>query len=69
MYDLDTLALIKKQINRKLQEIKDHLIYSVDTTQELHYARGKINALESLLQDLKDLQRKEDDTYDNDEQT
>ena len=69
MYDLDTLTLIKNQINKKLHEIKEHLIYSVDTTQELYYARAKINALETLLQDLKDLQRKEDDIYDNDEQT
>ena len=64
MYDLDTLTLIKNQINKKLHEIKEHLIYSVDTTQELYYARGKINALETLLQDLKDLQRKENDIYD-----
>ena len=69
MYDIDTIQIIKKQINKKLQEIKDHLTYSVDTIEQLNYARGKINALETLLQDLKDLQRKEDNIYDNDEQT
>tara|TARA_R100000455_G_C6205160_1_gene74580 strand:+ start:223 stop:432 length:210 start_codon:yes stop_codon:yes gene_type:complete len=69
MYDIDTIQIIKKQINKKLQEIKDHLTYSVDTIEQLNYARGKINALETLLQDLKDLQRKENYDYDTEGKT
>ena len=39
---------------------KEDLIYGVDTIENLQYARGKINALESLLQDINDLLKKED---------
>tara|TARA_R100000988_G_scaffold103614_1_gene83712 strand:+ start:5405 stop:5620 length:216 start_codon:yes stop_codon:yes gene_type:complete len=64
MYDIDTIQTIKAQIRKKINELKEFIAYSVDTIEELHYVRGKINALETLLQDLNDLQRKENNIHD-----
>ena len=69
MYDIDTIQTFRTFIRKQLAEIKDHLIYSVDTLEELNYARGKINALETLLQDLTDLQKKENNIYDIEQKT
>tara|TARA_E500000305_G_C3850106_1_gene155751 strand:+ start:99 stop:308 length:210 start_codon:yes stop_codon:yes gene_type:complete len=69
MYDIDTIQTLRTFIRKQLTEIKDHLIYSVDTLEELNYARGKINALETLLQDLTDLQKKENNIYDIEQKT
>ena len=69
MYDIDTIQTLTTFIRKQLTEIKDHLIYSVDTLEELNYARGKINALETLLQDLTDLQKKENNIYDIEQKT
>ena len=49
--------IIKKQVERE----KDHLIYGVDTIDKLMYCRGKISALEALLQDIKSLQKEDND--------
>ena len=49
--------IIKKQVERE----KDHLIYGVDTIDKLMYCRGKISALETLLQDIKSLQKEDND--------
>ena len=43
-----------------LEKYKEDIIYGVDTLEKLQYARGRINALEMLLQDLNDLQKKEE---------
>ena len=64
MYDIETIQTIKAQIRKKINELKEFIAYSVDTMEELHYVRGKINALETLLQDLNDLQRKENNIHD-----
>ena len=64
MYDIDTIQIIKNQIRKKIDENKEYITYSVDTIEKLNYARGKINALETLLQDLNDLQRKENNVHD-----
>jgi|21_taG_2_1085346.scaffolds.fasta_scaffold00310_13 hypothetical protein len=69
MYDIDTIQTIKAFIKKRITEAKEHLIYSVDTLENLHYARGKINALETLQQDLSDLQKKEDNIYDIEQET
>ena len=69
MYDIDTIQTFRTFIRKQLTEIKDHLIYSVDTIEELNYAKGKINALETLLQDLTDLQKKENNIYDIEQKT
>ena len=60
MYDIDTLLGIKKMIQKEIQIAKDNIIYSVDTTENLQYARGKLNALEALQQDIMNLQKIEE---------
>ena len=60
MYDLDTLQVLRAKIKENINKYKEDLIYGVDTMENLQYARGKINALESLLQDINDLLKKED---------
>jgi len=35
-------------------------VHQVDNLEQLHYIRGQIKGLESLLQDLKDLQLKQE---------
>ena len=60
MYDIDTLLGIKKMIQKEIQVAKDNIIYSVDTTENLQYARGKLNALEALQQDIMNLQKNEE---------
>ena len=60
MYDLDTLQVLRAKIKENINKYKEDLIYGVDTIENLQYARGKINALESLLQDINDRLKKED---------
>ena len=61
MQDIDTIQDIRSIIKKSLDKYKEDLIYGVDTIENLQYARGKINALEALLQDLNDLLKKEHD--------
>ena len=51
----------REDCNEDLEKYKEDVIYGVDTIENLQYARGKINALEALLQDLNDLLKKEHD--------
>ena len=60
MYDIDTIMEIRGMIKKEIEVAKENIIYSIDTIETLQYARGKLSALEALLQDLKDLQKKED---------
>ena len=62
--DLDTIAQIKHYINKQITEVKEDLVYHVDTIDNMQYSRGKLSALETLLQDLKDLQRNEENVDD-----
>jgi len=64
MYDIDTIRAMKQMINKKIEDLKDYMILGIDTIEELQYARGKYNAYSELLQDLTDLQKKEDNIYD-----
>jgi|TARA_R100000988_G_C4003876_1_gene171071 hypothetical protein len=59
MYDIDTIQVLRAKIKSSLDRYKEDIIYSVDTMENLQYARGKINALETLQQDLNDLLKKE----------
>ncbi len=47
-------------IQKEIQVAKDNIIYSVDTVENLQYARGKLNALEALQQDIMNLQKNEE---------
>ena len=60
MYDIDTIQVLRAKIRDNLEKYKEDPIYGVDTMENLQYARGRINALETLLQDLNDLQKKEE---------
>ena len=53
--DIDTITLVNNRIKKRLQQLKDHAIYGVDTMDKLQYVRGQIRSLEDLQQDLKDL--------------
>ena len=57
---MDSEFSVVRLINKRLEELKDTLVYSVDKMEQLHYIRGQIKGLESLLQDLKDLQKKQE---------
>ena len=60
MYDIETLQVLRSKIRDNIDKYKDDLIYGVDKIENLKYARGKINALETLLQDINDLLKKEE---------
>ena len=61
IFDYHTRQAIENLIKKQLETEKDHLIYGVDTIDKLMYCRGKISGLESLLQDIKSLQKEDND--------
>jgi len=69
MLDPYTLDKIYKLINKEIETIKEHICQGVDTIEKLQYSRGRLNANEALLQDLKNLQKENIDGDDEDNQT
>ena len=69
MLDPFTLEKIFTLINKEIEAIKEHICHGVDTMEQLQYSRGRLNALEALLQDLKNLQKENIDGDDEDNQT
>ena len=67
MLDIDTLQSIRHYIKKEIQKTKDHICYGIDKLDQLHYAKGRLAALEAVLQDLKDLQNREDSIDDIDQ--
>jgi len=61
MLDYHTKEQIVNVINKQIKDIKDHLCYGVETVDQLMYARGRLSALETLLQDIKNLQKEDND--------
>ena len=53
-------GIVRRTAEKRIESLKDNLVYSVDKMEQLHYIRGQIKGLESLLQDLKDLQKKQE---------
>ncbi len=53
-------GVVRRTAEKRIESLKDNLVYSVDNMEQLHYIRGQIKGLESLLQDLKDLQFKQE---------
>lgn len=53
-------SVVRRTAEKRIETLKDNLVYSVDNLEQLHYIRGQIKGLESLLQDLKDLQLKQE---------
>jgi len=64
MLDIGTVKLVANYIKKRIDETKQDICYGIDTLDRLHYAKGKLSALEVLLQDLKDLQKKEENIDD-----
>ena len=62
--DLDTLQTLRHFIKKQMERVKEDLVYHVDTIDKLQYSRGKLSAYEVLLQDLKDLQKTEENIDD-----
>lgn len=60
MLDIGTLQTVKNYIKKRIDETKQDICYGIDTLDRLHYAKGKLSALEVLLQDLIDLLKKEE---------
>ena len=58
--DIDTLLTVKLVLEKRIADLKEHIVYSVDNQESLAYAKGKLNGMELLLQDLKDLQKGEE---------
>ena len=58
--DYNTISLVQRTIKKRLNQLKDTAIYSVDTMDQLQYVRGQIKSLEDLQQDLKDLLDKQE---------
>ena len=60
MMAYDSYKYVKNKITKEVNHLKDNLAYSVDNVNQLMYIRGKIQGLETLLQDLTDLQNKQE---------
>ena len=60
MYDIETLFGIKNLIKKEIDAIKENIVYNIDTPERLQYAKGKLNAYETLLQDINNLQKEEE---------
>ena len=67
MLDFDTIQTVRHFIKKEIQKTKDHICYGIDKVDQLHYAKGRLAALEAVLQDLKDLQNREDSIDDIDQ--
>ena len=57
-------GIVKRVASKRVETLKDNLLHSVDNIEDLHYIRGQIKGIESLLQDLKDLQEKQQELND-----
>ena len=60
MYDVDTILAMQKLIQKEIDNTKDHIVYNFKDVENLAFAKGKLNGLELLLQDLKDLHKEEE---------
>ena len=67
MLDIETIQTVRHFIKKEIQKTKDHICYGIDKVDQLHYAKGRLAALEAVLQDLKDLQNREDSIDDIDQ--
>ena len=62
-YNMDSFSFdtFKNLIKKEIDVTKEHLCYGVDSMDKLMYARGRLSALETLLQDIKNLQKENND--------
>jgi len=65
MLDHYTVEAIRNSLNKQISSVKEHICYGVETESQLMYARGRLSGLETLLQDIKNLHKEDnDDTID-----
>ena len=53
-------GIVRRTAEKRIESLKNTIVHQVDNLEQLHYIRGQIKGLESLLQDLKDLQVKQE---------
>ena len=61
MFDFHTIEAIKTTILKQIDSVKEHICYGVETESQLMYARGRLSGLETLLQDIKNLHKEDND--------
>ena len=61
MIDPFSADKVKQIINKVIANTKEHICYGVDSIDKLMYARGRLSALEALLQDIRNLQKEDID--------
>ena len=61
MLDHFTVEAIRSKINKQIEDVKDHICYGVETESQLMYARGRLSGLETLLQDIINLHKEDND--------
>ena len=61
MLDHYTVEAIRNSINKQITNVKEHICYGVETESQLMYARGRLSGLETLLQDIKNLHKEDND--------
>ena len=61
MLDPYTVEAIRNSVNKHISRVKEHICYGVETESQLMYARGRLSGLETLLQDIKNLHKEDND--------
>tara|TARA_R100000152_G_C6684976_1_gene117945 strand:- start:2 stop:205 length:204 start_codon:yes stop_codon:yes gene_type:complete len=61
MFDFHTVEAIKTKISKQIEDVKEHICYGVETESQLMYARGRLSGLETLLQDIINLHKEDND--------
>ena len=61
MFDFRTIEAVKNTILKQIDSVKEHICYGVETESQLMYARGRLSGLETLLQDIKNLHKEDND--------
>jgi hypothetical protein len=61
MIDPFSADKVKQIINKEIANTKEHICYGIDSVEKLMYARGRLSALEALLQDIRNLQKEDID--------
>ena len=61
MFDFRTIEAVKNTILKQIDSVKEHICYGVETESQLMYARGRLSGLETLLHDIKNLHKENED--------
>jgi len=58
--DIDTVKYIEKKLKEKKELLESKVIFGVDTWDQYQYIIGQIRSINDLLQDLRDLLKKQE---------